>query len=105
MLSHIPTFWTFQNLSRNRSRRKKKPRKRRTTRKNKAQNRFLRPQKPSKKTLRRCLAGSQNLRHSDKKDNNRVATATKLSVACRNTPSKVRVLGARDLCALQQERR
>ena len=34
--------------SRDRSRRKKKPRKRRTTRKNKAQNRFFRPQKPPK---------------------------------------------------------
>ena len=35
----------------------------------------------------------------------RVATATKLSVACPKTPSKARVLGARDLCALQQQRR
>ena len=57
------------------------------------------------KILRRCLARSQNLGHSQKKKNNRVAMATKLSVACPKTPSKVRVLGARDLCALQQQRR
>ena len=35
--------------------------------------------------------------------NNRVATAKKLSVACPNTPSKVRALGARDLCAPQNK--
>ena len=38
----------------------KKPRKRRTTRKNEVQNQFFRPQKPLKKILRRCLARSQN---------------------------------------------
>ena len=73
--------------------------------KNKAQNRFIQPQKPPQKILRRCLARSQNLGHSQKKKNNRVATATKLSVACPKTPSKVRVLGARDLCAPQPQRK
>ena len=48
------------------------------------------------------LKKKKNLGHSQKKQNNRVATATKLSVACPKTPSKVRALGARDLCALQQ---
>ena len=96
-------FWSW--LSRDRSRRKKKPRKRHTTRKKKAQNRFFRPQKPRKEILCRCSARSQNLGHSQKEKNNRVATATKLSVACPKTPSKVRVLGARDLCALPQRRR
>ena len=51
--------------------------------------------------LRRCLARSQNIGHSPKKTNNRVATAKKLSVACPKPPSKVRALGARDLCAPQ----
>ena len=78
----------------------KKPRKRRTTRKNKAQNRFFRPQKPPPKFYAAVCLG-----HSQKKKNNRVATATKMRVACPKTPSKVRVLGARDLCALQQQRR
>ena len=53
--------------------------------------------------LRRCLARSQNLGHSQKKRNNRVATATNLSVACPKMPSKVRVLGARDLCSPQRQ--
>ena len=39
------------------------------------------------------------------KTNNRVATAKNLSVACSKTPSKVRVLDARDLCALHKQRR
>ena len=60
---------------------------------------------PPKRSLRRCLAMSQNLRHSQKMKNNRVATSTKVSVACPKTPSKVRVLGARDLCAPQQQRK
>ena len=47
----------------------------------------------------------QNLGHSQKKENDRVATVTKLSVACPKTPSKVRVLGARDLCAPQPQRK
>ena len=55
------------------------------------------------KNLRRCLARSQNLGHSQKKKNNRVGTAQKLSVACPKTPSKVRALGARDLCAPQNK--
>ena len=38
-----------------------------------------------------------------KKTNNRVATAEKLSVACPKPPSKVRALGARDLCAPQNK--
>ena len=38
-----------------------------------------------------------------KKTNNRVATAKKLSVACPKPPSKVRALGARDLCAPQKK--
>ena len=58
-----------------------------------------------KKILRRCLARLQNLGHSQKKKNNRVATATKLRVACPKTPSKVRVLGARELCAPQPQRK
>ena len=37
------------------------------------------------------------------KKNNRVATAKKLSVACPKTPSSVRALGARDLCAPQNK--
>ena len=41
--------------------------------------------------------------HSPKKTNNRVATAKKLSVACPKPPSKVRALGARDLCAPQNK--
>ena len=45
-----------------------KLRKRRTASKNKAKNRFFRPQKPQKKFLRRCLARSQNLGHSQNKD-------------------------------------
>ena len=52
-----------------------------------------------------ATTGSQNLGHSQKKKNNRVATATKLSVACPKTASKVRVLGARDLCAPQPQRK
>ena len=35
--------------------------------------------------------------------NKRVATAKDLSVACPKTPSKVRALGARDLCAPQNK--
>ena len=41
--------------------------------------------------------------HSPKKTNNRVATAKKLSVACPRPHSKVRALGARDLCAPQNK--
>ena len=52
-----------------------------------------------------AAARSQNLGHSQKKKNNRITTATKLSVACPKTPNKVRVLGDRDLFALQQQRR
>ena len=48
-------------------------------------------------------ARSQSLGHSQKKKNNRVATAKKLSVACPKPPSKVRALGARDLCAPQNK--
>ena len=55
------------------------------------------------KILRRCLARSQNLGHSQKKTNNRVATAKKLSVACPKPPSEVRALGAGDLCAPQNK--
>ena len=38
-----------------------------------------------------------------KRTNNRVATAKELSVACPKPPSKVRALGARDLCAPQNK--
>ena len=43
--------------------------------------------------------------HLQKKNNNRVAAARRFSVACPKTPSKVRVLGARDLCAPQPQRK
>ena len=55
--------------------------------------------------LRHWLARSQNLGHTQKMQNNGVATTTKLSIARPKTPSKVRVLGARDLCAPQPQRR
>ena len=88
-------------VAQSQQKKKKKPRKRRTARKNKAKNRLFEPQKPPQKFLRRCLARSQNLGHSQKRKNNRVATARKLSVACPKAPSKVRALGARGLCGLQ----
>ena len=53
--------------------------------------------------LRRCFARSQNLGHSPKRTNNRVATAKELSVACPKPPSEVRATGARDLCAPQNK--
>ena len=57
---------------------------------------FRRAQDERQLIFRRCLARSQNLGHSQKKTNNRVATAKKLSVACPKPPSEVRALGARD---------
>ena len=60
---------------------------------------------PQKSFCRRCLARSQNLGDSQKKKNNRVATATNLSAACLKTPSKVRDLSARDLCAPEPQRK
>ena len=91
-------------MGRVRSRRKCKTKKKTHNQKKTAKSIFPTSETPTK-ILRRCLARSQNLGHTQKEKNNRVATATKLSVACPKTPSKVRVLGARDLCALQQQRR
>ena len=98
------TLSSLGNLARSQQKKKEKPRKRRTARKNKAKNRLFGTQKPPRKILGCCLARSQNLGHSQEKKNNRVATAKKLSVACPKTPSKVRAIGARDLCAPQPRR-
>ena len=108
----VPAFreWTnsalqtkSKRVARDRSR-KKKPRKRRTASKNKGKSFFPTSETP-KNILRGCLARLQILGHSQKTKNNRVATATQLSVACPKTPSKVRVLGASDLCAPQPQRK
>ena len=68
--------------------------KRTLSQKKKREESFFSNLKNPQKILRRWLARSQNVGHSHKMKNTRVATATKLSVACSKTPSKVRVLGA-----------
>ena len=76
-------------LSRDRSRRKKNQEKDAQPEKIKRKIDFSDLRNPQKHftPLFGCLG------HSQKKQNNRVATATKLSVACPKTPRKVRVLG------------
>ena len=58
-----------------------------------------------KSLLRHYLARSQILGHPQKNSHKRATTATKLSVVCPKTPSKVRVLGAKDPCAPRPRRR
>ena len=63
---------------------------------------FLTSETPPK-ILRRCLARSQNLGHSQKKDEQESRDGEGAERCLLKPRSKVRALGARDLCAPQNK--
>ena len=104
-LPHPTIVTTTRRGARSQQRKMENQEKKSTAGKNEAKNLFFRPQKPLRNILRRCLTRSQNLGHSQKTKNKTVTTRTNFNLACPGTPSKVPVLGTRDLCAPQPRRR
>ena len=82
--------------------RKKIKKKRPSQQKYFEKSRFLTSEIPHK-FLRRCLARSKMIIHSQKMTNKRAAKTGKLNVACPKSLSKVHAIGVGDLCAPQHQ--